>query len=235
MKFIFGLFGLFLIPGSAIALWKVLGMIFVLPDLWKPLVIGIASGLILFWLILRKLNWFSTLEHELSHAVVALAFLRKITRFRVSGSKGGYVQHSSGFGGSLGDYFISMAPYYLPLFTIICLFIKPFIQHSFLYWFNLIIGFTVGFHFLNSISETKLNWSKKAFKLAHSNEYTHTDIGKTGYLVSFIVIVGLGLFFYAFIFWTIKNGFHGFIPLCKLIFLKSSESFYHLFRYVWPV
>ena len=84
MRFLLGFFALFIIPGSAVACWD--GLLFIArdPQLWIPLISGFGGGILLYILVIRKLPAISTFEHELTHALVALLFFRRINKFKVT-------------------------------------------------------------------------------------------------------------------------------------------------------
>ena len=98
---------------------------------------GITLGAMVTHFILLRIDGLDTFEHELAHALVALLFLRQITRFVSTRSSGGYVQHSGGFGGELGNHMIGLAPYYLPTFTIASVLFRPIVPMS---WFPIFDG-----------------------------------------------------------------------------------------------
>ena len=91
----------------------------------------------------KNLEWLRTFSHELSHTVVGLLFFRKIHSFQAEIGTG-VMSHSGGI--RFGDIFISLAPYCLPLFTYILLFLRELGASSSLYIFDIMIGFTTAFH-----------------------------------------------------------------------------------------
>lgn len=91
----------------------------------------------------KNLEWLRTFSHELSHTIVGMMFLRKIHSFE-AGIGSGVMSHSGGF--RFGTIFISLAPYCLPIFTYLLLFLRVLGDQSSLYIFDIMIGVTLAFH-----------------------------------------------------------------------------------------
>ncbi len=126
MKLIFILISILIIPGAFIGLGDSFLLLFKTPHVFYPVIIGFVFATILYYAVLRNYYAIQNFEHELTHAIVALAFFRRINRF-VSTSRGGYISHSGGFGGPVGNVLITLAPYYLPTFTLIMALLRPLI------------------------------------------------------------------------------------------------------------
>ncbi len=110
--------------------------------------------------------------HELTHAIGALLCGSKIKQFKVNKKKGSLVVSKSNF-------FISLAPYFFPLYTTIILLLY-FVLNKFIdiapytRWFMFATGFTLSFHLaltLYAILEGQ------------------PDIRKTGILFSLVLII----------------------------------------------
>ena len=91
----------------------------------------------------KNLEWLRTFSHELSHTIVGMMFLRKIHSFE-AGEGEGEMSHSGGL--RFGTIFISLAPYCLPIFTYLLLFLRELSAANSLYIFDIMIGFTAAFH-----------------------------------------------------------------------------------------
>ena len=78
MRFLLGLVALFIIPGSVLAFWNALIVIASDKDLWIPLICGFILGIPFYFMVIKKIYVISTFEHELTHALVALFFFRRI-------------------------------------------------------------------------------------------------------------------------------------------------------------
>lgn len=221
MRLFLGLLLLFLLPGSIIGFRDGVVMIANNPDLLYPLLAGAVAGIIIYRLFIRRNYALLTFEHELTHAVMGLLFFRKITEFISTRSRGGYVRHTSGFGGEFGDTMISMAPYFFPTFTVLTALLRPVIPAAGFPWFDGLIGFTIAFHFLSTFSEIRQNWSSKQFTLAGTNVLTQTDLARTGFLLAFLFIVTLTLFFHGMVFGMLSEGYSGFVPFVSNVFQTS--------------
>jgi hypothetical protein len=230
MKFILALFALFIIPGSALAFRDALMVIAGNKEIWVPLVVGLAAGVPLHLLVIRKIPWISTFEHELTHALVALLFFRRIRRFVVTARRGGQVQYTGNFGGQFGELLIGLAPYYLPTFTLFSVLARPFLPSGWFPWFDGFIGATLAFHVFSTIEETKLGWTKESFKGAGDSMKTQSDIGKVGYVVAFLVIAGFGLFLLGLALQITGSGYAGVWPFLKQTGKVSYEVYAKLAR-----
>lgn len=131
------------------------------------------------WIILMASghSMLQTLEHELNHAILAKLFFRQVTRLEVTpypvDGRGGVVEFAPGCG--CLTTLIILGPYYLPLFTIPFLFVRPFAsQPSVQNALNLIIGVTYAFHIVG---------------LAFEFRSYQTDLTRTGCLFSLAVTV----------------------------------------------
>lgn len=113
--------------------------------IYRYLAMGMGGFIVLSILRIfnKNLEWLRTFSHELSHTVVGLLFFRKIHSFQAEIGTG-VMSHSGGL--RFGDIFISLAPYCLPLFTYILLFLRELGASSSLYIFDIMIGFTTAFH-----------------------------------------------------------------------------------------
>ncbi|MCX6244955.1 MAG: M50 family metallopeptidase [Bacteroidetes bacterium] len=239
MRFLLGLLALFIIPGSAVACWDGLILIARDPQLWVPLLAGFGGGILLYLLIIRRLPGISTFEHELTHALVALLFFRRIHKFTVTWKKGGQVQYSGNFGGEFGNLLIGMAPYYLPTFSLAAVLVRPFLPATWFPWFDGIIGFTFAYHLFSTAEETKQSWTKQSFTAAGDRQPTKSDIGKVGYIFAFLIIAGLGLFLLGIVVRMIGQGYSGLWPFLKQVARVSWTNYSDLaiaaYSYIAPI
>ncbi len=141
------------------------------------------GGILLYFLtrmipaVKQNEGLFQTFSHELSHTVVGLLFLRKIHSFKATDRDGGEIWHSGR--SSIGESYITLAPYCLPLGTYIFLLLGLFWSNSTLAVLHLFVGYTLAFHIL--CFYTQLSPSQ-------------SDIKKFGNLFSYLFI----LFFWIF-------------------------------------
>jgi len=62
------------------------------------------------------------------------------------------VEYSGGFGGKFGNLLITMAPYFLPTFSIMAVLFIPLVRPQNIFYYLVFIGFTLVFHIMNSVS-----------------------------------------------------------------------------------
>lgn len=121
---------------------------------------GIAAYSLIYYLIRRYRSTINTIDdnrdfletfsHELTHALVAITCMRKITKFHVE-RKNGVVWMT---GGRWTEGIITLSPYCLPIFTLIMLFLwslvatRTLMANEGLMAFDIIIGITIAFHVL---------------------------------------------------------------------------------------
>jgi hypothetical protein len=143
LRLVLGVFFLALLPGVASALWQALAASAGFG--WWPLAGGLAAGTVLYFVLLRRIPGLEVFEHELTHALVALLYFRRVTNFTVKRDNG-HVIFLRGFGGTFGDDMIGFAPYVLPTFTAILILIRPFLGTMPLGWYDFWIGVSFGYH-----------------------------------------------------------------------------------------
>ena len=151
--------------------------------------IGIGSYFVLRMIPQLKKNeeWLQTFSHELSHTIVGLLFFQRIHSFQAS-ERSGVVYHS---GHRFGETFISLAPYYLPIFTFAFLLLRIVGAWKLLYVFDLFIGFTLAFHCLCFAKQTR--------------SY-QTDISSVGYIKAYLFIACALLFNLTIVLLSVRKG-----------------------------
>lgn len=167
-------------------LWLVLGIAAVLPAIaavpgnWRNY-IWLGAGFVAY-LLLREIpflrkneNWLEVFSHELSHTVVGLFFGRRIHSFN-AGQAQGKVSYS---GWRFGDFFISLAPYCLPLITYALLAFRLIGQPELFYVFDFLTGLTVAFYCHTFATQTGAYQS---------------DISEQGLVRAFVFIVSAWIF-----------------------------------------
>lgn len=233
MRLLLGLIALFLIPGSVLALWDALIIIAGNKDLWIPLICGFIVGIPFYFMMIRKIHVISTFEHELTHALVALLFFRRIHKFIVTSKRGGQVQYSGNIGGEFGTLLIGLAPYYLPTMTLISVLVRPFLPPGWFPWYDGFIGATFAFHIFSTVDETKLSWTKRTFTDAGDHQRTRSDIGKVGYIFAFLVITGFGVFLLGLALQLIGSGYAGTWYFLRQVGMTSYAVYDSLIREIY--
>lgn len=178
-------------------------------DWFVPFIIGTVLGLIIDHRIIRRLPGVETFEHELTHAIVALLFFRKIVHFRVTAREGGGVIHRGNFGGIIADDMIGLAPYLLPTFTLILVLLRPLFFNEMSIWYDGAIGFTFGFHLWSTFREFGRNFTASRFRSAATGDLVQSDIAKRGFIYSFIFITTWTLAIHGFLLYILLDGYRG--------------------------
>lgn len=138
-------------------------------------------------------NYLTTLEHEFSHALVALFFLKKPVSMRVTALHGGEFQYAST--NTIGQTWISLAPYFLPTLSILVLFLGWLGGLSETAWFYGISGWTIAFHLVT-------NWQETSFR--------QSDLQKVGFVKTILVLPIANLLIYGSILAFVIGGIKGF-------------------------
>ena len=157
------------------------------PYMWFFIGFGAYFVLMLIPPVKKNEDILQITSHEITHLIVALLFFKKIISREVT-KEGGVVWYS---GRKYGELFISLAPYTLPIFTFFFLLLRIIGAWESLYIFDVLIGFTLAFHCLCFIKQTR--------------PY-QTDISSNGYLLSYLFIVCFLLFNMTIILLSIRKG-----------------------------
>jgi hypothetical protein len=96
-------------------------------------------------------NYLETLEHELTHLIVGLFFLKIPVGFRVSAHEGGEVRHIGL--GTTGKTWIALAPYFLPTVSIAVMIAAYFLNIE-ARVLSAVLGWTAAFHMVTTWRET---------------------------------------------------------------------------------
>ena len=129
-------------------------------------------------------SFWQTLEHELTHALFAVLFLKKINALSASRRTGGRI-HMEG-----GNFLIALSPYFFPLISVFFLGLKLLVYPRLNLILNGFIGLGLCFHFLSLVNE--FHWQQP-------------DIRQSGYIFSFVLIVFFNLFFCGLILFSLNN------------------------------
>lgn len=123
-------------------------------SLYKWAALGASVYTILHIFIHKNIKWLETFSHEMTHVVVSLLFLRDIRAMNVRSEGGGEAITA---GKAFASAPISLAPYCLPLFTYILLFLRPLISEepTPMMIFDTLIGLSIGFHAHCFASQTR--------------------------------------------------------------------------------
>ena len=147
-----------------------------------------AISYFLLHLFFYKPTFFYVLGHEAVHAVAAWLCGGKVSSFRV-GKEGGRVTTDK------SNLFISLSPYFVPLYTILVLIVYFIVSASYdvrSQTFMYLIGFTIAFHVVSTVEAIKIH---------------QPDIIKSGALFSIILVYILNVFVVSLLFGVLFPGF----------------------------
>jgi hypothetical protein len=139
--------------GYAVAAWRLAESAWPAPGHLLPFAIG-AAACVPLWIAARRvgglaapLEFFMTLEHELTHLIVGLLFLKRPHSLRASATGHGEVV-------LYGDNFvILLAPYFLPTISLALMPLPLVLRGELLAGYFALLGLTVGYHVLSTVHE----------------------------------------------------------------------------------
>ncbi len=167
----------------------------IFPQLLKkpaPFVIfltGILAFTLLWAIFLSKRgNFWSTLEHELTHALFAILFFKKINSIAASRKKGGVITIEG------GNAVIALSPYFFPLAATVMLIIKLLVPSSYEIYVIFFLGFTYQFHIINLLREFHVGQS---------------DLHMSGFIFSIVLIIFSNIVFLGIILSSLGGNWAG--------------------------
>jgi len=171
------------LTGTALAVWGI-GCGYALTKRIIPLqqndsflsfIVGFGLYAVLWIFVLHRRDAFwSILEHEITHAVIAFIFRKRVRSLNARRARGGSVYLDG------GNLVIALAPYFLPLPALVLAFIMPLVQPTYIQYLAIALGFLYGFHF---------------FPLLKEVHFSQPDIRSSGIIFSFIAILVGNVFF----------------------------------------
>ena len=173
--------------------------------LLRYFIYGFAAFIPLWFLLLKSARFFSTFEHEFTHLIVGLLFLKKPAGFQVTEYNGGVTQLYG------GNFLITLAPYFLPTLSFLLLPLYFVTTYSIHPYFFLLLGLFTSYHVLSTIQEFS---------------YEQTDITKNGKAFSTIFLIFANLFCYGYIIAIVIGGFH-----LGWVFIKNGV--FHSYNWIW--
>lgn len=120
----------------------------------------------------NNFRWLMKFTHEFTHLFFAILFFRRINRFKVDADDS-YVSYSNGW---FGYHLITLAPYFVPIFTLALLpwrFTTGTATPIFLNAIDALIGFAYAFHVCCWVKQIRLH---------------QTDITGPGIILSLLII-----------------------------------------------
>lgn len=161
---------LLLLPGAGTAFLGLVGRIAEQPTTMRAFLLGCAAYGLLWWFLFRRsrFSFFLTLEHELTHAIFALATFHRVVGIRATFARGGQMQFEG-----RGNWLITIAPYFFPtapIFLIALLYVTP---RSWLPLADGLVGAAFAYHLTSTFRET------------HPGQ---TDLQQVGYLFAALLL-----------------------------------------------
>jgi hypothetical protein len=138
----------------------------------------------------RLLVW--AFVHELAHLLMALVTLSRVTEFMAKDDGTGYIKRGR------GPFLITLAPYYLPTFTIPFIVARFFMRGGTARYIDFLIGATLAFHFGHFLAYY-LGSEQRRSELSEDDKQTESDTRKVGRLFSFLFCVAANALIIVFV------------------------------------
>ncbi|MGI9055362.1 MAG: M50 family metallopeptidase [Pyrinomonadaceae bacterium] len=178
---------------------------------WKAFLIGAIIFLPVHFLAKRFFYrlwcYLETLEHELTHLLIGLLFLKIPVGIRVSAHEGGEVRQI-GFG-STGQIWVTLAPYFFPTVSLFVLIVAYFANPNNLTLLG-ILGWTTAFHLVS-------NWGQTSFR--------QSDLQKAGILKTLLILPVMNLICYGAVLAFVAGGSRMFFKFFTEGFWQTVEAF----------
>jgi hypothetical protein len=175
LKWPVAIVALVLAPGMVYALAFVVRDIARSPGSCAPFLLGaLAYAVVWFVLEKRRLGFWATLEHELTHALFAWATFHAVVGFRATMRGGGHIRYLG-----RGNWLIAIAPYFFPTLSLLAIAALSWAPGRHLVFGGALLGVTVAYHALSTWSETHRHQS---------------DLREVGWLFSLLFLVTANAF-----------------------------------------
>jgi len=132
--------------------------------------------------------YLETLEHELTHLLIGLLFLKIPVSLRVSAHEGGEVRQIGM--GTTGQIWITLAPYFFPTVSLAVLLVAYLLKTDTLFSLG-VLGWATAFHLIS-------NWGETSFR--------QTDLQKAGLLKTLLILPVMNLICYGSILAFVGGG-----------------------------
>jgi hypothetical protein len=190
IKWPVALISLALLPSVIIALWTVLSPLLLSISVIWPFLLGCMGYLLGWWFFFRRPgwgSWFSTLEHEITHSLVALLTFHPVTGIRTSWRQGGHMTYLG-----KGNWLISIAPYFIPTLSLLFILLIELTPLSGQTWIMSALGASIAYHITSTWIET------------HSHQ---SDLQKVGWIFSGMFLPTANILIYGAILGYIAGGY----------------------------
>jgi hypothetical protein len=186
----------FLFYGFGAETLRIVSKISLTDSRWRSFLTG--AGVFLPCLFIGKRlfpglwSYLETLEHELTHLLVGLLFLKIPVGIRVSAHEGGEVRQIGL--GTTGQTWIALAPYFFPTVSLAVVVLA--------YLFGLETRFLLGFLGWTTVFHLVSNWGETSFR--------QPDLQKAGILKTILILPVMNLICYGAVLAYIGGGAKGF-------------------------
>ncbi|MBU1238888.1 M50 family metallopeptidase, partial [Myxococcota bacterium] len=155
IKWPVALLALALLPGSAVAFWGVITGVYHHFGAMIPFLGGFAAYLAAWYFLLKHPllgSAFSTLEHELTHALFAILTGHRVTGIKTSWSKGGEMTSVGGY-----NWLIYAGPYFFPTFSFLLMLLMILLPLGAVT--RAVFGASIAYHMTSTLRETHMGQS----------------------------------------------------------------------------
>lgn len=200
----------FLLYGFGRETWRVASAFSLADSRWRAFAIGVAAFVPCVFVARRLFNsvwsWLETFEHELTHLIFALMFLKVPVGFRVTAHKGGEMRWVGR--GRIGETWIALAPYFFPTVSIAVVLVAWAAGSGSEYLAGA-LGWTTAFHIATSWAETGVR---------------QPDLRNAGFLKSLIVLPAMNVICYGAILAFVAGGGKGFAAFWRSGLAEAAGS-----------
>ncbi len=116
---------------------------------WEAFFWGFAGFLAIWVVFRRRLGFVTTMEHEVTHLLVGLLFLKRPVSFHATEAEGGLVRMAG------MNFIIRLAPYFLPTVAFALLLLGMVVQRGYVWWLLVAIGAATAYHICSDCTEIR--------------------------------------------------------------------------------
>ncbi len=157
LKWPVGMAAVLLLPGAALAVLDLARRVIANPAPLLPFLGGCMLYATLWHLLFRHRplgTFFSTLEHELTHALFAVATWHRVAGIRATWRSGGQIEIHGG-----SNWLIAAAPYFFPTVCVVLAPLLAIFSSDDALWASGLMGFAFAYHAISTYHETHLGQS----------------------------------------------------------------------------
>ena len=198
----------FLAYGFGMSLFQAVSLN-VVPHSLPGFLVGFVSFALIWRAFRRHLSVVCTFEHEITHVLFGLMFLKVPRSFVVTRHEGGHVTMTG------GNFLITLAPYFFPTVSYVLLPLSFLFTPKYLPLFFGVLGASVAFHIASTWAE--IHWQQ-------------TDLHEAGIAFSLLFLPVANLIFYGALMAVIFGGREGFFKFWVYGFQESFLLIEVIFR-----